>query len=242
MLWTHNLSITKIIIKEIFVKICWQLKTQTCMRCTCLLKNCSLFPAFDQFRVLVLWKTNWHWFFYASVLLWKINFVITSCALKKRLCCVCVLLVKTKGIASNSLNGNTTSPLPDDLVHICGPITEDAVVGVLKQRSVAGENYVSMFIASNVSNCLTQLNPIKMIMCWIPNNLQVHFSTRLDYGFKLTTPTKNFSEKLIGFWVKNWSVLWLKIFVKDKLSPVKLQPLRNQELLKALVWQPKAYF
>ena len=99
---------------------------------------------------------------------------------------------------------------------------------------MAGENYVSMFIASNGSNCLTQLNPIKMIMCWIPNNLQVHFSTRLDYGFKLTPPPKNFSEKLIGFWVKNWSVLWLKIFVKNKLSPVKLQPLANQELLKAL--------
>ena len=45
-------------------------------------------------------------------------------------------------MASNSLNGNTTSLVPDDLVHINGPITEDAVIGVLQQRSVAGENYV----------------------------------------------------------------------------------------------------
>ena len=45
-------------------------------------------------------------------------------------------------MASNSLNGNTTSLRPDNLVHLSGPITEDAVLGVLQQRSVAGENYV----------------------------------------------------------------------------------------------------
>jgi len=104
-----------------------------------------------------------------SVLFLKIYFSSKhlDCAFKiNRLCSVvfCVLSVKTKGIASNSLNGNTTSALPDDLVHISGPITEDAVVGVLKQRSVAGENYVSMLIASNGSNCLTHLNPIMIMM------------------------------------------------------------------------------
>ena len=28
---------------------------------------------------------------------------------------------------------------------------------------------------------------------------------------------------------KNWSILWLKIFVKNKLSAAKLQPLTNDE-------------
>lgn len=67
-------------------------------------------------------------------------------------------------MASNSLNGNTTSLVPDDLVHIRGPITEDAVVGVLQQRSVAGENYVCMLNSSNCSKCLSHLNPIIMTM------------------------------------------------------------------------------
>lgn len=55
---------------------------------------------------------------------------------------VCILSVKTKGMVSNSQSGNTTSLLHGDLVHIGGPITEDAIVGVLQQRSVAQENYV----------------------------------------------------------------------------------------------------
>ncbi|KAJ7378290.1 Myosin [Desmophyllum pertusum] len=52
--------------------------------------------------------------------------------------------VRTRGMASNSLNGNTTSLPPDDLVHLSGPITEDAVIGVLQQRSTAGENYTNL--------------------------------------------------------------------------------------------------
>lgn len=52
--------------------------------------------------------------------------------------------VKTKGMVSNSQSGNTTSLQPDDLVHISGPITEDAIVSVLQQRSVAGENYTNL--------------------------------------------------------------------------------------------------
>ena len=55
---------------------------------------------------------------------------------------LCVLSVKTRGMPSNSLNGNTTSLPPDDLVHISGPITEDTVLGALRERSAAGENYV----------------------------------------------------------------------------------------------------
>ncbi len=58
------------------------------------------------------------------------------------------LSVKTRGLASNSLNGNTTSLPPDDVVHLNGPITEDAVVGMLQQRSAAGENYVCVMIFS----------------------------------------------------------------------------------------------
>jgi len=45
-------------------------------------------------------------------------------------------------MASNSQNGNITSLVQEDLVHISGPITEDAVISVLQQRSVTGENYV----------------------------------------------------------------------------------------------------
>ena len=51
--------------------------------------------------------------------------------------------VKTRGMPSNSVDGNITSLPPDDLVHVTGPITEDAVIKVLQQRSAAGENYVS---------------------------------------------------------------------------------------------------
>lgn len=75
----------------------------------------------------------------------------------------CVLSVKTKGMASNSLNGNTTSLLPDDLVHINGPTTEDAVVAVLQQRSAAGENYVCMLISSYIS--LSRLNLVITTVC-----------------------------------------------------------------------------
>ena len=50
--------------------------------------------------------------------------------------------VKTRGLPSNSLNGNITSSPPDDLVHLSGPVTEDAIIRVLQQRSMAGENYV----------------------------------------------------------------------------------------------------
>lgn len=56
-------------------------------------------------------------------------------------------------MVSNSQSGNTTSLQPDDLVHIGGPITEDAIVSVLQQRSVAGENYVCRFNSSNCSKC-----------------------------------------------------------------------------------------
>ena len=67
-------------------------------------------------------------------------------------------------MASNSLNGNTTSLLPDDLVHISGAITEDAVVGVLQQRSVAEENYVCMLNSSTCCKCLSHFNPIIMTL------------------------------------------------------------------------------
>ena len=53
-----------------------------------------------------------------------------------------LLPVKTRGLPSNSLNGNITSLSPDDLVHLSGPVTEDAIIRVLQQRSMAGENYV----------------------------------------------------------------------------------------------------
>ena len=43
---------------------------------------------------------------------------------------------------SNAVNGNITSLPPSDLVHVSGPITEDAVIGVLQQRNAVGENYV----------------------------------------------------------------------------------------------------
>lgn len=55
-----------------------------------------------------------------------------------------LLLVKTKGIPSNALTGSTTSQSLDDLVHVTGPITEDAIIKVLQQRSAMGENYVSI--------------------------------------------------------------------------------------------------
>lgn len=64
-----------------------------------------------------------------------------------------MFVVKTKGMVSNSQSGNTTSLQPDDLVHIGGPITEDAIVSVLQHRSVAGENYVCRFNSSNCSKC-----------------------------------------------------------------------------------------
>ena len=76
-----------------------------------------------------------------------------------------VLSVKTKGMVSNSQSGNTPSLLPDDLVHICGPITEDAVVGVLQKRSVAGENYVCLINLFNCCKCLSHCNPIIMTLC-----------------------------------------------------------------------------
>ena len=70
-------------------------------------------------------------------------------------------------MVSNSRSGNTTSLLPDDLVHISGPVTEDAVVGVLQKRSVAGENYVCniMLNSSNCSKWLSCFNPIVMALC-----------------------------------------------------------------------------
>ncbi|KAK2557261.1 Unconventional myosin-VIIb [Acropora cervicornis] len=52
--------------------------------------------------------------------------------------------VKTKGIPSNALTGSTTSQSLDDLVHVTGPITEDAIIKVLQQRSAMGENYTRM--------------------------------------------------------------------------------------------------
>ena len=76
-----------------------------------------------------------------------------------------VLTVKTKGMVSNSQSGNTTSLLPDDLVDICGPITEDAVVGALQKRSVAGENYVCLLNLFNCCKCLSYCHPIIMTIC-----------------------------------------------------------------------------
>ena len=76
-----------------------------------------------------------------------------------------LLLVKTKGIPSNALTGSTTSQSLDDLVHVSGPITEDAIIKVLQQRSALGENYVSiinrlyfylflvLFLSSLLVNC-----------------------------------------------------------------------------------------
>lgn len=55
-----------------------------------------------------------------------------------------MFLVKTKGIPSNALTGSTTSQSLDDLVQVNGPITEDAIIKVLRQRSALGENYVSI--------------------------------------------------------------------------------------------------
>lgn len=52
--------------------------------------------------------------------------------------------VKTKGIPSNALTGSTTSQSLDDLVHVTGPITEDAIIKVLQQRSALGENYTRL--------------------------------------------------------------------------------------------------
>lgn len=73
-----------------------------------------------------------------SVLIFHISFRL--CYL---FCCnFGLLLVKTKGIPSNALTGSTTSL--DDLVHVTGPITEDAIIKVLQQRSALGENYVSI--------------------------------------------------------------------------------------------------
>lgn len=57
-------------------------------------------------------------------------------------CFIYVLLVKTRGIPSNSVDGNLTNLPPSDLVHLSGPVTEDAITRVLQQRSAVGENYV----------------------------------------------------------------------------------------------------
>lgn len=75
-----------------------------------------------------------------SVLIFHISFRL--CYL---FCCnFGLFLVKTKGIPSNALTGSTTSQSLDDLVHVTGPITEEAIIKVLQQRSALGENYVSI--------------------------------------------------------------------------------------------------
>ena len=61
---------------------------------------------------------------------------------KLKMFIIYVLLVKTRGIPSNSVDGNLTNLPPGDLVHLSGPVTEDAITRALQQRSAVGENYV----------------------------------------------------------------------------------------------------
>lgn len=88
--------------------------------------------------------------------------------------------VKTSGMPSNALSGSVTSQSFDDLVHATGPITEDAIIRVLQQRSALGENH-------------TRLGPVLIAV----NSFdQVHSKTGPQHSKELQTVVQKVTKKL----------------------------------------------